>query len=95
VLLLGWYNTPPSARVVEAALRLQARGLVHHLAISGHQRAMFPQLLDDPRIAIWHVRYNAVHRGAEREVFPHLMPRRVACRPGPRHLHHDAVGPSV
>jgi aryl-alcohol dehydrogenase-like predicted oxidoreductase len=82
VLLLGWYNTPPSARVVEAALRLQARGLVHHLAISGHQRAMFPQLLDDPRFAIWHVRYNAVHRGAEREVFPHLTPRRVACRPG-------------
>jgi aryl-alcohol dehydrogenase-like predicted oxidoreductase len=82
VLLLGWHNTPPSARVVEAARRLQARGLVHHLAISGHQRTMFPQVLDDPRFAIWHVRYNAVHRGAEREVFPHLATRWVAHRPG-------------
>jgi aryl-alcohol dehydrogenase-like predicted oxidoreductase len=82
VLLLGWHNKPPSARLVEAFLRLQARGLVHHLAISGHKRLMFPQLLDDPRVAIWHVRYNAVHRGAEGEVFPHLMTRGVERRPG-------------
>ena len=82
VLLLGWHNKPPSARLVEAFLRLRARGLVHHMAISGHKRLMFPQLLDDPRVAIWHVRYNAVHRGAEGEVFPHLMTRSVEHRPG-------------
>jgi diketogulonate reductase-like aldo/keto reductase len=44
VLLLGWHNRPPSARLIDAFLRLQARGRVHHLAISGHQRTMFPQL---------------------------------------------------
>jgi aryl-alcohol dehydrogenase-like predicted oxidoreductase len=82
VLLLGWHSKPPSARIVEAALQLQARGLVKHLAVSGHNRLMFPELLDDTRFAIWHVRYNAVHRGAEHEVFPHLETRRLDDRPG-------------
>ena len=82
VLLLGWHNRLPSARLLDAFLRLQARGRVHHLAISGHQRTMFPQLLADARVAIWHVRYNAVHRGAEQEVFPHLTLRPVMQRPG-------------
>jgi aryl-alcohol dehydrogenase-like predicted oxidoreductase len=82
VLLLGWHSKPPGARIVEAALQLRTRGLVKHLAVSGHNRLMFPTLLDDPRFAIWHVRYNAVHRGAEREVFPHLETRRLDDRPG-------------
>lgn len=82
VLLLGWHSKPPSARIVDAALQLKTRGLVKHLAVSGHNRLMFPALLDDPRFAIWHVRYNAVHRGAEREVFPHLETRRLDNRPG-------------
>ncbi len=82
VLLLGWHSKPPSARIVDAALQLKTRGLVKHLAVSGHNRLMFPELLDDPRFAIWHVRYNAVHRGAEREVFPHLETRHIDNRPG-------------
>ncbi|MCZ6872733.1 MAG: aldo/keto reductase [bacterium] len=82
VLLLGWHSKPPSARIVDAALQLKTRGLVKHLAVSGHNRLMFPELLDDPRFAIWHVRYNAVHRGAEREIFPHLETRRIDNRPG-------------
>ena len=82
VLLLGWHSKPPGARIVDAALQLKARGLVKHLAVSGHNRLMFPALLDDLRFAIWHVRYNAVHRGAEREVLPHLAPRRRDDRPG-------------
>jgi aryl-alcohol dehydrogenase-like predicted oxidoreductase len=82
VLLLGWHNKPPGARIVEAAMRLKECGLVHHLAISGHKRTMFPTLLDDSRFAIWHVRYNAVHRGAEAEVFPHLATRSLIQRPG-------------
>lgn len=82
VLLLGWHSKPPSPRIVDAALHLKTRGLVKHLAVSGHNRLMFPTLLDDPRFAIWHVRYNAVHRGAEREVFPHLATRPLDKRPG-------------
>jgi len=82
VLLLGWYNSRPSRRVLDAALELRERGLVRCLAISGHRRTMFPELLEDPDFAIWHVRYNAVHRGAERDVFPHLEARSSTERPG-------------
>ncbi len=82
VLLLGWHNSPPSPRVIDAALRLIDAGRVRHLAISGHRRAMFPSLLDDKRYAIWHVRYNAVHRGAEREIFPALTQLDAPQRPG-------------
>jgi aryl-alcohol dehydrogenase-like predicted oxidoreductase len=82
VLLLGWHRKPPSRRVVAASLRLKQRGLVKHLAVSSHQRTMFPRLLDDPLIDIWHVRYNAVHRGAERDVFPYVTARQAQERPG-------------
>jgi len=43
---------------------------------------MFPTLCDDPRYGVWHVRYNAVHRGAEREVFPSVRDLADADRPG-------------
>lgn len=82
VLLLGWHNWAPSPRILDAALALQRRGLVQHIALSGHHRPLFATLIDDARIGIWHVRYNAVHRGAEREVFPALDARDVARRPG-------------
>ncbi len=82
VLLLGWHNKPPSRRVLEMALSLRERGLLRTIAVSGHKRAMFPTLVDDEAIAIWHVRYNAVHRGAEREVFPSVEGRAAAARPG-------------
>ncbi len=82
VLLLGWHNSPPAPRIIEAAQRLKDKGVVRHLAISGHQRAMFPPLLDDARYEVWHVRYNAVHRGAEREVFPARAAVEPAERPG-------------
>jgi aryl-alcohol dehydrogenase-like predicted oxidoreductase len=81
VLLLGWYQSPPD-RMLDAAMDLVEKGKVKHIALSGHNRPMFPTLLDEERIGIWHVRYNAVHRGAEREVFPSLDGRDVKSRPG-------------
>jgi aryl-alcohol dehydrogenase-like predicted oxidoreductase len=82
VLLLGWHNNRPSRRIIDAASDLRERGRVGALAISGHRRTMFPELVDDETIPIWHVRYNAVHRGAEQEVFPHLTAKDVSERPG-------------
>ncbi len=73
VLLLGWWNHRPPTRIVDEALRLKERGRVRALAISCHNRPMFAEFAKD---GIWDVlmcRYNAVHRGAEREVFP-LLP---------------------
>jgi aryl-alcohol dehydrogenase-like predicted oxidoreductase len=81
VLLLGWHNSEPWQTIMDGALRLVERGRVKHIALSSHQRTLFPKLLDSD-IEIFHVRYNAVHRGAEREVFPALDGRDVQRRPG-------------
>lgn len=82
VLLLGWHNSPPPRSVVDTALELKHRGRIRSIAISSHRRAFFPTLLDDDTYAIWHVRYNAAHRGAEKDVFPTLSARSEAERPG-------------
>jgi len=82
VLLLGWHNKPPSRRVLDAALELREKGRIGCIALSTHHRRLLPALLDDETYAIWHVRYNAVHRGAEREVFPCLEGLDETKRPG-------------
>lgn len=80
VLLLGWHNKMPADRVMRTALALRDQGLVRKLAISCHHRPLFETFIKDPRFDIIMTRYNAAHRGAEREVFPHL--RSVVERPG-------------
>ena len=72
VLLLGWWNKPPPKRIIDAAMRLRDRGKCRHLAVSCHDRLTFASYINDPRYGAIMVRYNAAHRGAEREVFPQL-----------------------
>ena len=72
VLLLGWHNKRPADRLIEQAAELREQGLIRFLAISGHNRRLFPKLKKDEHIDIFHIRYNAAHRGAEKEVFEHL-----------------------
>lgn len=72
VLLLGWYNHLPSPRILERAERMRERGLFRFLALSGHNRPFFPEAAKDERFGLFHVRYNAAHRGAETEIFPEL-----------------------
>jgi len=74
VLLLGWYSSPPSERLLERATRMVETGMVRHIAISAHHRPAFVHYAADPRFAILHIRYNAAHTGAETDVFPHLGP---------------------
>ncbi len=73
VLLLGWYNSAPSAGILERVERLREKGLFRYVAISSHNRPAFQAFAKDPRYGILHVRYNAAHTGAERDVFP-LLP---------------------
>lgn len=82
ILLLGWHNKAPSPGVIDAAKRLQDRGLIGHLALSTHHRRLLPTLIDEDVFDVWHFRYNAVHRGAEREIFPCLDDRSASERPG-------------
>jgi aryl-alcohol dehydrogenase-like predicted oxidoreductase len=75
VLILGWFDSPPAARIVDAARSLKVEGKVRFLAISGHHRPMFGALAeagDDQPFDVFMFRYNAAHRGAERDVFPFL-----------------------
>ena len=72
VLLLGLWNAPPPPRILDACRKLRERGLVRYLAVSTHKRSLIASLALDPQFDIFHVRYNAVHRGAEREVFSQL-----------------------
>ena len=80
VLLLGLWNRKIPNRILDAARQLRERGLIRNIAVSTHQRPLVQQLAADPDINVVHVRYNAVHTGAEREVFPHLSP--AENRPG-------------
>ncbi len=72
VLLLGWYDRPPSRKILDVVENLREKGRYRLLGISTHQRPLFKQYLDDGRYDVFHIRYNAAHRGAEQEVFPFL-----------------------
>ena len=72
VLLLGMWNRPVPERIRAACRGLRERGLIRSVAASTHNRSVIARQARDPDIDIFHVRYNAVHTGAERDVFPHL-----------------------
>jgi aryl-alcohol dehydrogenase-like predicted oxidoreductase len=72
ILILGYFPKRPTARIVDGAMRLKEKGLVHFIGVSGHHRSLFPALRNDRLFDLFHLRYNAAHRGAESEVFPFL-----------------------
>jgi aryl-alcohol dehydrogenase-like predicted oxidoreductase len=79
ILLLGLWNKPVPARILEAACRLKERGLVRFLAVSTHKRKLAPRIAAGRDFDVVHFRYNAAHPGAEQDIFPHLL---AADRPG-------------
>lgn len=74
VLILGWHNSVPWKKLMETALELKRQGKVRFLGMSGHKRATFGALARDAEnpIDVFMVRYNAVHAGAEQDIFPYL-----------------------
>ncbi len=80
VLLLGMWQHRPPERILDAARRPKERGLVRWLALSSHRRPYVAELANGSEFDVLHFRYNAVHAGAERDIFPHLPDR--AARPG-------------
>jgi aryl-alcohol dehydrogenase-like predicted oxidoreductase len=79
VLLLGMWNKPVPARILDAARRLKERGLARFLAVSTHNRKLVPRIAAGGDFDVVHFRYNAAHPGAEQDIFPHLV---AAHRPG-------------
>ncbi len=80
ILLLGMWNKNVAAAIFEQALRLRERGLIRAVAVSTHNRQHAAEIARNRDVDILHVRYNAVHPGAERDIFPKLPAPEV--RPG-------------
>lgn len=72
VLFLGYYMRKPRQSLLNWGMELKEKGLVRHLGLSGHNRALFPRLAREGDIDVFHIRYNAANNGAETDVFPHL-----------------------
>jgi predicted aldo/keto reductase-like oxidoreductase len=72
ILLLGWHNKPPNQKMLNKALEMKEKGVYRFLGLSGHNRVLFPRLAGDGIFDLFHIRYNAAHRGAEKETFPYL-----------------------
>lgn len=79
VLLLGLRNNPPGEAFMERMMRMREKGLFRHLAISSHKRTSYLGYAGDEQYSILHIRYNAAHPGAERDIFPHIESQ---ARPG-------------
>lgn len=79
ILVLGWHDKMPARRLLDKAVQIKEKGLVRFLGISGHNRKLFPELAKLGIFDLFQVRYNAAHRGAEKEIFP-LLP--AEHRPG-------------
>jgi aryl-alcohol dehydrogenase-like predicted oxidoreductase len=73
VLLLGWFPKRPPQKVIDGALKLKQKGLVRFIGLTSHNRKLFPELAKEGLFDVFHIRYNAAHRGAETETFPHLI----------------------
>lgn len=73
ILMLGYFNKRPPQRVIDGALKLKEKGLIRFIGITSHNRKLFPQLHKEGLIDVFHIRYNAAHRGAETEAFPFIQ----------------------
>ena len=83
-LLLGSRDEKPGDAFIEVFERLKDRGIVRYLSISSHNRPFLPELLDDYAqdncpYELLMFRYNAVHRGAEKDIFPFVDGRPKPC----------------
>ncbi len=71
-LLLGYYSGKPRKSVMNWAIRLKKKGLARYIGVSSHNRKVFAEFSGEGLIDVYHVRYNAVNYGAEKDVFPQL-----------------------
>jgi predicted aldo/keto reductase-like oxidoreductase len=72
VLIIGYYSKRPPQRIIDGALQIKEKGLIRFIGITSHNRKLFPKLQEEGIFDIFHVRYNAAHRGAETDVFPFI-----------------------
>jgi predicted aldo/keto reductase-like oxidoreductase len=74
-LLFQGMSKPPSRKLTDRVQRLKDGGRVRFVGMSSHKRPLFGTIARGAvkaPVDFFHIRYNAVHTGAERDVFPHL-----------------------
>jgi aryl-alcohol dehydrogenase-like predicted oxidoreductase len=74
-LLFQDVRKPMSRRLTDRIQRLRDSGKVRFVGVSSHDRPLLPRIAQgevDAPADFFHIRYNAVHTGAERDIFPHL-----------------------
>ena len=59
-------------RTLELLQRFKNEGKIRHIAISMHARRYAGELVRQGKLDVLMMRYNAAHRGAEEDIFPHL-----------------------
>ncbi len=72
ILVLGYFPKRPNQKIIDGALKLKNKGLVHFLGVSSHHRRVFAGLFEEGLFDVYHIRYNAAHRGAETDTFPFI-----------------------
>jgi predicted aldo/keto reductase-like oxidoreductase len=75
LLVLQDLRKPPSQRLVDGFRRLRDSGKVRFVGMSSHERPFFGKIARGEvkaPVDFFQVRYNAVHTGAEQDIFPHL-----------------------
>jgi aryl-alcohol dehydrogenase-like predicted oxidoreductase len=72
VLLLGYTLSNYRRHLIRWAMKMKEEGLVRFFGVSAHNRSLFPILAEEGDIDLFHVRYNAVNTGAEKDVFPFM-----------------------
>ncbi|MFC1543757.1 aldo/keto reductase [Gemmatimonadota bacterium] len=74
-LLIQDVRKPPSPKLGDLVQRLKESGKVRLMGMSSHSRPLFGEIARGEAQApvdFFHIRYNAVHTGAEEDIFPHL-----------------------
>ncbi len=61
---------------VEALVKLKEEGKVRSIGVSIHDRPRAGKMVEDSPLDLFMLRYNAMHPGAEQDIFPHLAKRR-------------------
>lgn len=59
-------------RIKDELLALKETGKIRFTSISCHHRKLIGKLAEQGEIDVFMLRYNAAHRGAEQDIFPHL-----------------------
>lgn len=76
-LLLGYYPKRPPQRILDWAQRAKEKGLVRAIGLTTHNRNLVSTLASENFIDYFHIRYNAVHRGAENDIFPKIKEKSI------------------